>query len=462
MRLFNTLTKKLEEFAPLNPPEVRLYTCGPTVYSFMTIGNWRAFVFDDILRRVLAYKGFLVNHVMNVTDVGHLSGDNLGHADTGEDRLEKGAKREGKTVWEVAQFYLDDFIISREKLNIIAPTTLARATDYIKEQIDLVSRLVEGGYGYETDSAVFFDVEKFPEYGKLGGQKLIDKRTAARDEVLEDPTKKHPQDFALWLKTVGKFADHQMRWPSPWGEGFPGWHVECSAMAMSLLGETLDIHTGGIDHIAIHHTNEIAQSEAASGKEFSRYWLHNEFLTVDGGRMGKSLGNAYTMQDILAKKIDPLALRYFYLSAHYRALLNFTWEGLEGAQTALKRLRHKVGLWQAAREDDQEGSADDYRQSFETALFDDLNLPKALAVVWQMAEDPSVGAKEKLDALLKFDEVLGLDLGREEKGGSPVMTEEVKALLIKREQLRAKKQFDQADAIRDDLLKRGLIIEDTK
>lgn len=463
MKLFNTLSRKVEELAPLNDPDVRLYTCGPTVYNYMTIGNWRKFVFDDLLSRSLKYQGYKVNHVMNVTDVGHLSGDNLGHADTGEDRLEKGAKREGKTVWEVAQFYLDAFLKDREDLGILPPTHLPRATDHIKQQIALVQTLIDKGYAYETETGVFFEIDKFPSYGKLGGQKLVDKRVASREEVEEDPTKKNPLDFALWLKRVGKFADHSMHWDSPWGDGFPGWHIECSAMAMEYLGETLDIHTGGVDHIAIHHANEIAQSEAATDKPFSQFWMHSEFLTVDGGRMGKSLGNAYIVDDIKTKGFEPLALRYFYLSAHYRTVLNFTWEGLQAAQNALTKLRRKVA---SLDKDDKTGGdvdnqADSYRQEFDQALSDDLNFPQALAVVWKLVDDANISVSDKKDALLKFDEVLGLDLTKAESKKEVGMTNETKELLIKREQLRKEKNYEEADKIRDQLLAKGIIIEDS-
>lgn len=454
LQLFNTLTRSIGDFAPLHPPQVSLYTCGPTVYDYQHIGNWRTFVFEDILRRVLELNKFRVTHVMNATDVGHLSGDNLGDADLGEDRIEKGAQREGKTVWEVAQFYLDDFIQTRGWLNILPPTHFIRATDYIKEQIELAQRLLEKGLAYETKTGIFFEVEKFPEYGKLSGQKLVDKRVATRKEVEKDQSKKSPHDFALWFKTVGKFAKHQMRWGSPWGEGFPGWHIECSAMAMALLGETIDIHTGGVDHIAIHHTNEIAQSEGATGREFARYWLHGEFLTVAGGRMGKSLGNAYSLHDIQNKGFDPLVLRYLYLTAHYRDKLNFTWESLESAQNALHNLRELVRGWEGPKI----GCAE-YEARFKEILDHDLNMPQALAVAWEMVKS-DYPSSAKAQSLLMMDTILGLGLD-EYIGKRIKVPEQVIKLVGEREKARKEGDFPKSDQLRCQINKLGFEVEDT-
>lgn len=464
LKLYNSLTKNKQEFKPLNPPRVTLYTCGPTVYDYQHIGNWRTFVFEDVLRRTLEMNNYKVEHVMNATDVGHLSGDNLGDADSGEDRMEKGAKREGKTVWDVAQFYLDDFIETRDWLNIRPPAKFVRATDFINEQIKLVERLTEKDLAYETETGVFFDVAKFPDYGKLTGQKLIDKRAASREEVEKDESKKNPQDFALWLKTVGKFANHQMHWKSPWGEGFPGWHIECSAMAMSLLGETIDIHTGGVDHIAIHHTNEIAQSEGATGLEFAKFWLHGEFLTVDGGRMGKSLGNAYTLQDIKNKGYDLLSLRYLFLVAHYRDKLNFTWESLKGAQVALVRLKAQMSNFKNESRDslsqEKEKKIDIFQQKFRDFIDDDLNTPQALALVWEVVKS-NIPAIDKYDLLLSFDEVLGLGLGVSSESSVPRVPREVKKLVEEREEARKNRDFTKADRLRDEIIKKGYTLEDT-
>lgn len=470
LKLFNSLTRRKEDFKPLTPSKVTLYTCGPTVYGYQHIGNWRTFVFEDVLRRTLEFNGYKVEQVMNATDVGHLSGDNLGDADLGEDRIEKSAKREGKSVWEVAQFYLDDFVQTRDWLNILPPTHFVRATDFIKEQIALVQKLLERGLAYETQTGIFFEVAKFPEYGRLSGQKLTDKRVAVREEVEKDKTKKAPQDFALWFKTVGRFANHQMHWSSPWGEGFPGWHIECSSMAMSLLGETIDIHTGGVDHIAIHHTNEIAQSEGATGHEFARFWLHGEFLMVDGGRMGKSLGNAYTLHDIKKKDYDPLSLRYLYLGAHYRDKLNFTWESLKGARVALERLKTQVANFKKQTErsslsQEKEQKIEDYQQRFRASLSDDLNTSQGLAILWEVAKS-NIPSEDKYDLMTGFDEILGLGLekvpirlavlaqGKRVPGS-------VEKLVKEREEARKRRDFARADEIRNELNKKGYTLEDT-
>lgn len=440
MRLYNTLSRKTEEFAPINFPGVGLYTCGPTVYDYPQIGNWRTFVFEDILRRSLEFNGYKVTHVMNATDVGHLTGDNVGNADLGEDRMEKAAKREGKTAWDIAKFYIDDFVESMTILNIESPTYFIRATDHIKEQIDLIARLEKKGLTYQTGLGVYFNVAKFPDYGKLGGQKLVDKRVATRDELKEDPDKINPFDFALWKFSLPE-ERRQMEWDSPWGRGYPGWHIECSAMSMKYLGESFDIHTGGIDHVAIHHTNEIAQSEGATDKPLAKYWLHGEFLTVDGGRMGKSLGNAYTLHDILKKGFDPLALRYFYFTAHYRTKLNFTWEALEAAQNSLTKLRNRANSA-------SQGVA--LRARFLEAINDDLNMPQALAIAWQT---------ENRNDLVDFEKILGLDLFNEEKKEIP---KEIRKLITDREMARKEKDFKRADELRDMIKSKGYDVSDSK
>ncbi len=461
--LTNTLTHKKEEFVPLNPPNVGMYTCGPTVYYYPHIGNWRTFVFEDILRRVLEQNGYKVNHVMNITDVGHLTGDNLGDADLGEDRMEKAAKKEGKTAWDIAEFYINDFLESRDELGIMPPTYLARATDHIPEQINLIERLEKKGLTYVTKLGVYFDVSKFPEYGKLSGQKMIDKRTASRDELKEDTEKKNPFDFALW-----KFSEpgekRQMEWESPWGVGFPGWHIECSAMSMKYLGESFDIHAGGIDHVAIHHTNEIAQSEGATGKPFARYWLHGEFLKVDGGRMGKSLGNAYTLHDIINKGYDPLALRYLYLTSNYRDTLNFTWQSLEASQTAFNKLKEQVLASRNQTErtvlsEEKNNKRQDYSNRFFEAVNDDLNTAKALAVFWE-AMKCNIPSEDKYDLALSFDEVLGLKLA-EITNEKLQITNEIQELVDKREQLRKDKKFEDADKVRKEIEKLGYTVEDS-
>jgi len=451
VHLYNTLSKKLEEFVSLNPPKVSLYTCGMTVYDYAHIGHGKKYVGDDILRRSLTRFGFEVLHVQNVTDVGHLVSD----SDEGEDKMEKGAKKAGKTVWEVAEYFTQHFYTSMDRLNILKPTIVCKATDHIKEQIALVQTLIDKGFAYDTPEAVYFEVEKFPDYGKLFGQSLEDKKTAVREEVKTGQHKRNPVDFALWFKRVGRFSDHAMHWDSPWGDGFPGWHIECSAMSMKYLGDTIDIHTGGIDHIPVHHPNEIAQSEAATGKQFVRFWVHHAFLMVDGKKMSKSLGNYYTIEDVLARGIDPMALRYFYLTAHYRKALNFTWEGLEGAGHALVDLRARVKSVQKV-EPSVEGKQ--FQKLFDEAIAHDLNIPKALAVAWEVAKS-SLSDAEKTTLLLDFDTVLGLDLGRRSK--EKTIPDEINTLVQKREQLRKEKKFEEADSLRKEIENKGYALEDT-
>lgn len=439
--LYNSLTRKKEKFEAIDPPNVGLYTCGMTVYDYAHIGHGRKYVADDILRRVLTANGYKVKHVQNVTDVGHLVSD----ADEGEDKLEKGAKKQGKTVWEVAEFFTRNFYDSMDKLNIIRPDIVCKATDHLKEQTEMISQLIEKGFAYDTPEAVYFDISKFSEYGGLFGQKLSEKRTAVREEVRAGGHKKHPADFALWFKRVGRFADHVMFWPSPWGEGFPGWHLECSAMSIKYLGEQFDIHTGGEDHLSIHHPNEIAQSEAATGKSpFVKYWLHTAFLLVDGRKMSKSLNNFYTVGDIIQKGYDPLALRYLFLTAHYRDPLNFTWESLKAGQTALAKLRTLTLMKKS-------GPAGDLRKKFNEALSDDLNTARAIAVLWE-------AVKENSELAVEFDQVLGLGLERVAKAAQ--VPQEVKKLIAEREKLRKAGKFAQADKIRKKLFTLGYKPED--
>lgn len=406
--LYNSLTKQKELFTPISGNEVKLYTCGMTVYDYAHIGHGRKYVMDDILKRTLKYNGYKVNHVQNVTDVGHLVSD----ADEGEDKLEKGAKKQNKTVWEVAEFFTKNFYDSMDKLNIERPTTICKATDHIKEQIELIEKLFANGYAYDTEEAVYFDTAKFADYGKLFGQKLEDKKLAVRDEVKTDANKRNNSDFALWFKRVGKFSDHVMHWQSPWGDGFPGWHIECSAMSMKYLGEQIDIHTGGEDHLSIHHPNEIAQSECATGKKpFSKFWVHYAFLMVDGTKMSKSLGNYFTIQDILDKGFDPIALRYLYLGAHYKKPMNFTWASLESAQKGLKRLQSTVSNLKSTDRtilsQEKDVKIEEFRNKFNEAINDDLNTSKALAVLFEMLKS-NITSEDKYDLAISFDEVLGL------------------------------------------------------
>lgn len=460
IRLYNTLTREKEPLTPLAEGRVGLYTCGPTVYNHQHLGNYRTYIFEDVLRRVLTRAGYEVKHVMNITDVGHLTSD----ADTGEDKLEKGAAREGKTVWDVARFYTDAFLADIEKLKILKADHLIPATSCIPAQILIIEELFKNGSAYETSQAVYFDVSTFPDYTKLSGQKLEDKKTAVRGEVVEDPEKRHPADFALWFKLAGKYQDHIMRWSSPWGEGFPGWHIECSAISTQYLGQPFDIHTGGIDHISVHHTNEIAQSEAAYGMPLAKYWMHGEFLLIDEQKMAKSAGNFYTLATIVEKGYSPLAFRYLILTAHYRTQMNFTWESLAGAQVALDRLYDFVRSLQAqpARIQNTRYKIPDTRE-FDAALADDLNTPKALAMMWDIIgayhkNSDQYDAKEILALLYEWDRVLGL-------GMQDITTEavppEVERLAAEREEARQNKDWKRSDELRDAIASLGYVVKDT-
>lgn len=448
LKLFNTLSKKVEEFIPLNPDQVGMYACGPTVYDFTHIGHLRKYIGDDILRNVLEANGYSVKHVMNITDVGHLTSD----ADSGDDKLEKGAKERNMTVWEVAKFFESYFFKSTDRVNIRRPDITARATEHIKEQIKLIQKLEEKGFIYKTDEAIYFDVSKFPDYTKLSGQKLEDKETV-REGVVIDSKKKNPQDFALWFFTVGHFKDHTMKWDSPWGEGFPGWHIECSAMSMEYLGNSFDIHTGGIDHIPIHHTNEIAQSEAATGDKFVKYWIHHNFLVVDGEKMSKSKKNFYTLENILAKGFDPLSLRYLFLTAHYRDRINFTWESLSSASNALNKLKEEIRSW-----DQPKGTPGQFYHKFLETANNDLNMPQSVAVMWQMVHNAESTQQKSAD-LLAMDKILGLGL-EEYIGQQLEIPEEVKKLVDQREKARANKDFEKSDQLRKEITNLGYQVLD--
>lgn len=453
MKIYNSLTKKVEDFIPKKEGKVGMYTCGPTVYSYPTIGNWRTYTLSDLLVRTFKLLGSEVNHVMNLTDVGHLTGDNEGDADTGEDRLEKAAKKEGKNAWDVAKFYSEDFLASLEKLNLTKPQTVAKATDHINEQIELVKKLEENGLTYKIDDGIYFNVKKYEESGhKYGELSTLDQiKEGARVEP--NPQKKDPRDFALW-KFSPSDKKRDMEWNSPWGVGFPGWHIECSAMSMKYLGETFDIHVGGEDLRSTHHPNEIAQSEGATGKPFVKYWVHGAFLTVDGGRMGKSLGNAYSLHDLADKGFGPLDLRYFYLTGHYRKQLNFTWESLEAAKIARRKLSAQMINFRAASDrttisPEKEEKLISFQNQFKEALENDLNMPQALAVVWESVKS-NIPDYDKYELLINFDEVLGLGLSQV-PAAEPQVPEVVQGLLDKREEHRKAGEFAEADAIRDKL-----------
>jgi len=465
LKLYNSLPRKVEEFRPLGDV-VKMYTCGPTVYDYAHIGNFRTYVTSDILHRALLYFGFKVDFIMNITDVGHLTGDNTGDADTGEDKMERGARREGKTAQEISGFYAQAFYKDYQKLNLLKPKKFVLATEHVEEQIEMVKKLEEKGLAYKSadGDGIYFDTKKYEEltgnrYGELSD--LDQKRVGARTWV--SPAKKNSEDFALW-KFSGEPGRRHMEWESPWGLGYPGWHLECSAMSIKYLGEQLDVHAGGVDLKQTHHPNEIAQSEALTGKRFVRYWLHGAHLSVDGGRMGKSLGNAYNLHDIEKEGFDPLALRYFYFSAHYRDSLNFTWQALEGAQNALDNLRtlareYKNEDASKRRElsDEKLGKVKDYKKRFDEALASDLNMPRAVAAMWEMLKS-NIPNTDKLDLLYTFDEVLGIGLRKIEE---VIVPDEVLGLAKARQKKRKAGKFDEADALRVKIEEHGFSVKDT-
>ena len=451
MKLFNTLSKQKEEFVPLEEGHVKMYSCGPTVYQYAHIGNLRTYVFMDILRRVMKYNGYTLNHVMNITDVGHLVAD----ADEGEDKMLKTAKEQKKTPWEIAEYFTGVFFQDAAALNIGMPEIVPRATGHISEMIEFVSGLIEKGYGYETSDGIYFDIGRFEGYGKLSGLDLEGQIAGARVNVNEE--KRHPADFALWKKAS---KEHIMQWPSPWGMGYPGWHIECSAMSRKYLGDVFDIHTGGVDHIPVHHENEIAQSEALIGKPAVDYWMHGEFLLVDNGKMSKSLGNTYTIADLKKNGIDPLAFRYLCLNANYRSKLNFTWEVIKSAQVSLDRLLEGALAHRNGNEKIEPELLSTFKRDFDEAVNDDLNIPRALGVVWNIVR---YGKKSKdlHDLLLEMDSILGLDISNVKENRNDEIDPEIEELVNQRQQARKDKNWKLADEIRDKLKGMGITLEDT-
>lgn len=448
MKVFNTLSRKVEEFNPINPSEVTLYSCGPTVYDFAHIGNLRTYIFVDILKRVLLFNGYAVKHVMNITDVGHLTDDR----DSGEDKVEKKAALEGLSAWELSEFYTKEFKQNLADLNIIEPTVWAKATDHIQEQIELVKKLEEKGFIYRTSDGMYFDTSMLPDYGKLARLNLAGQEEGARVEI--NAEKRNSTDFAVW-KFSPADKKRQMEWESPWGKGFPGWHIECSAMSMKYLGETIDFHTGGIDHIPVHHTNEMAQSEAVTGKPFVNYWLHGEFLLINDGRMGKSEGNFITLKTLIDKGFPAVAYRIFCLSSHYRSKLNFSWDALSGALNNWNKLKRK--FLDLGRQNGLVNEA--LLEKFKECVNDDLNMPQALAVVWDVFKT-EISDFDKRSTLLKFDEVLGLGLANV-KDESVEVPEEIQKLLDERNKARSERDWAKADALRKEIESQGWEIEDT-
>ena len=449
---YNTLTKTKEIFKPLNEKEVRIYTCGPTVYKDATIGNMRTFIFMDTLRRMLKYNGYKLKHAMNITDVGHLVSD----ADEGEDKMLKSAREEGKTPLEIAEYYTNRFLNDLHNLNIDMPEIICKATDHINEMIEFVKKLLENGYAYETTTAIYFDVSKLDEYGILSRINLSEQKAGARVEI--DEEKRNPYDFALWIKAP---ENHLMKWDSPWGLCYPGWHIECSAMGRKYLGDQFDIHTGGIDLIPTHHENEIAQSKGITNKIPARYWLHQEFLLINGGKMSKSLGNVYLLQDIIDRGYDPLTYKLFCYSSHYRNKLNFTWEAIESANKSLIKLKEGYNQHLNGKEEVNTEVLEEFENDFHKAINDDLNMPVAMSVVWEAIKYPKK-SKKIAELLLKFDTVLGLKINEKINNKEEELPQEIIEMIEKRKKAREEKDWKLSDEIREELKKLGYNIKDEK
>ena len=450
--LYNTLTKKKEKFETINQNEVKMYSCGPTVYSFAHIGNFRTYVFMDSLRRVLKYNGYKMNHVMNITDVGHLTSD----ADTGEDKMEKAARKEGKDPYEIAKFYTDIFMKDIKQLNIDMPEIVTKATDNIPEMLEMVQEIIDNGYGYETSTGIYFDVSKLDKYPVLSNNSVEGQEAGARIEV--DPEKRNPYDFAIWIKSP---KNHIMKWDSPWGKSYPGWHIECSAMGRKYLGENFDIHTGGVDHIPVHHENEIAQCKGSFGHNPANFWMHCEFLLVDGGKMSKSLGNIYTLDELQEKGVEPLAYKLFCYSSHYRNKLNFTFEGAKASQVALNRLRQGFANHKNGNQDINDKTIQEFEERFHKAINDDLNMPAAMSIVWEVIRSDVKSAKlAKL--LLKFDTVLGLKIDQMPKNNNAELPKEIKQLVEQRNIARENKNWAESDRLRNELQTKGYSVKDNK
>lgn len=452
LKLYNTLTRKKEEFIPLKKGTVKMYSCGPTVYNYAHIGNMRAYIFMDTLRKVLKYNGYKVKHVMNITDVGHLVSD----ADEGEDKMAKTARIENRSVYEIAKEYTDAFMKDIKALNIDTPEHIAKATEHIREMEIYVNDIVKNGYAYETSKGVYFDTSKLPNYGKmLSNNNIDDLKAGARVEV--DTEKRNPQDFALWIKAP---KEHIMKWNSKWGLCYPGWHIECSAMSRKYLGDKFDIHTGGVDHIPIHHENEIAQSIGATGHNLANYWMHVEFLLIDGGKMSKSLGNVYTLNDLKAKGIDALSYRYFTYSSHYRNKLNFTWDAIKSAKNSLNKLRDMIALHKDVNKKIDKNIISKYEEQFLDAINDDMNMPVAISIVWEIAKEKEK-SNDFYELIKKFDSVLSLDLDKNDKEDINI-PEDIKLILNERKDARENKNFAKSDELRDKLKELGYIVKDTK
>ena len=452
LNFYNTLTKTKEEFKPLEGNTVRIYTCGPTVYKDATIGNMKSYIFMDTLRRVLKYNGYQLKHAMNITDVGHLVSD----ADEGEDKMLKAAKEEKKSPLEIAEFYTKKFFEDFERLNIDKPEIICKATDHIKEMIEFVQKILDNGYAYETSTAIYFDVSKLDRYGILSGIDVRNQMAGARVKV--DEEKRNPYDFALFIKAP---ENHIMKWESPWGLAYPGWHIECSTMSNKYLGDTFDIHTGGIDLIPTHHENEIAQSKGATGKMPVKFWMHCDYLLINGGKMSKSLGNAYLVTDLMEKGYDPLSFKMMCYTAHYRNKLNFTWEALDSSQSALTRLKEGYQKHKNGTDDIDKNIVLEYKNKFQEAINDDMNMPMAMSVVWDVVKNPNK-SKKLADVLLDFDKVLGLKIEEPVFKKQEELPEEIKGLIEERRKARLNKDWATSDLIRDELQTKGYMVKDSK
>ena len=446
LRLFDTYTRSLRDFEPLQSSEVGLYACGPTVYDYAHIGNLRTYIFEDILRRVLEFNGFRIKHVMNITDVGHLTSD----ADTGEDRMEEGSQRTGKSAWEIAEIYTQEFKADLQRLNIQMPHIWCRATDHILEQIEFIQCIEAKGYTYPTSDGIYFDTSKLSDYGHLARLSIEGLQAGVRVDMAE---KRNQTDFALW-KFSSPIEKRQMEWDSPWGMGFPGWHIECSTMAVKYLGPFFDIHCGGEDHIMVHHPNEIAQTQACYNTHLANFWVHGYFLQIDNNRMGKSVGNFLRLQSLIDQGYEPLAWRFFCLGAHYRTKLNFMWDGLDGAVTTLNRLRMTAHEWGLPGTPDEE-----YIERFADQVNDDLNMPRALALTWDLAKSDLPSSAKKA-TLLEFDRVFGLRLA-DWQPATEVVPSEITILVEQRQQARKERRWQVADMLREKIRAAGYEIEDT-
>lgn len=449
LKIYNTLTKQKEEFIPINKDEVRIYSCGPTVYYFAHIGNLRAYLFMDNLRRVLKYNGYKLKHAMNITDVGHLVSD----ADEGEDKMLKAAKRENKDPFEIANFYTKAFLSDMKKLNIDMPEIICKATEHIKVMEEYLKKIIENGYTYETENTIYFDTSKLDKYGVLSNRNVEEQKAGAR--IALDKEKKNPTDFALWIKAP---ENHIMKWDTFWGKCYPGWHLECSAMSEKYLGEVFDIHTGGMDHIPVHHENEIAQAKGYCGKIPAHYWMHVDFLQVNGGKMSKSLNNLYTLEDLRKMGYSPEVYRMFNFSSHYKKPINFTLEGMESSKIALNRLKEGYKRHLSGNTTIDLNIIKNFEDRFLQAINDDLNMPQAMSVVWDVIkyEDKS---QELAKLLIKFDSVLGLNLDKEERIELP---QEILDIVEERKKARINRQWDKSDKLRDKLISLGYNVKDTK